>query len=94
MYRHQVDDHNNLRHSFQSFVVIDSSLEESITTKDWKLRVFTFVMALIEVNARFAVAYFTGRDAPMSQLEFRRKLVKELIAFSLTLKTGEMSKSK
>ena len=51
-------------------------------------------MALIEVNARFAVAYFTGRDAPMSQLEFRRKLVKELIAFSLTLKTGEMSKSK
>jgi hypothetical protein len=85
--RHQVDNHNNLRHS-------PISLEESITTKDWKLRVFTFVMALIEVNARFAVAYLTGRDAPMSQLEFRRKLAKELIAFSLTLKTGEMSKSK
>jgi hypothetical protein len=51
-YHHQVDNRNNLRHS-------PISLEESINTKDWKLRVFTFEMALIEVNARLAVAYFT-----------------------------------
>ena len=56
-YRHQVDNHNNLRHSPLSF-------EESINTKDWKLRVFTFVMALIEVNVGLAVAYFTGRGRP------------------------------
>ena len=86
-YRHKVDNHNNLGHS-------SISLEKSINIKDWKLRVFTFVMALIEVNARLAVAYFTGRDAPVSQLEFCRKLAKELIAFSLTLKTGKRSKSK
>lgn len=39
--RHQVDDHNNLRHS-------PILLEESIRTKDWKLRVFTFVLALAD----------------------------------------------
>ena len=88
-YRHQVDDHNNLRHS-------PISLEESINTKDWKLRVFTFVLALIEVNARLAFAYFTQRDdaAPLSQLEFCRKLAKELLALSHTVNTGERNKSK
>jgi Transposase IS4 len=39
--RHQVDDHNNLTHS-------PILLEESISTKDWKLRVFTFVLALAD----------------------------------------------
>ena len=52
------------------------------------------MLALIEMNARLAVAYFTGRDAPMSQLEFRRKLAKELIAFSLTLNKRVRNKSK
>jgi hypothetical protein len=69
-------------------------LEESINTKDWTLRVLTFVLALIEVIARLAVAYFTGRDAPISQLEFRRKLAKVLIAFSLPLNKYERNKSK
>ena len=37
---HQVDDHNNNRH----FLI---SLEESINTKDRKIRVFTFILAVI-----------------------------------------------
>ncbi|KAI2510975.1 Transposase IS4 [Fragilaria crotonensis] len=86
-YRHQVDDHNNLRHSPPIL------LEESISTKDWKLRVFTFVLALIEVNARLAIAYFVKRP-PMSQLDFRRTLAKELFSFSSTMNRDERSKSK
>ena len=35
------------------------SLEELISTKDWWVRVFTFVLALtIKVNARLALAFF------------------------------------
>ena len=76
-YHHQVDDHNNLRHS-------PISLEESLSTKDWKLRVFSFILALIEVNARLALAFFT-RSNTMNQLEFRRKLAKELLDFSFAM---------
>ena len=43
-FRHQVDDNNNNRHS-------PISLEESINTKDWKIRVFTFILAVVEVNS-------------------------------------------
>jgi hypothetical protein len=50
-FRHQVDDHNNARHS-------PISLEESINTKDWKIRVFTFILAVVEVNARLAHSLF------------------------------------
>jgi hypothetical protein len=49
-FRHQVDDHNNLRQS-------PIFLEESLNTKDWKLRVFSFVLAPVEVNARLAFAF-------------------------------------
>jgi hypothetical protein len=85
-FRHQVDDHNNLRHS-------PISLEESISTKDWCVRVFTFVLALVEVNARLALAFFT-RSLALSQLEFRRKLAKELIDYSFSINRGERIKRK
>jgi hypothetical protein len=85
-FRHQVDDHNNLRHS-------PISLEESISTKDWRVRVFTFVLALVEVNARLALAFFT-RSLALSQLEFRRKLAKELIDYSFSINRGERIKQK
>jgi hypothetical protein len=75
-FRHQVDDHNNARHA-------PISLEESISTKDWKIRVFMFVLAVVEVNARLAHSFFTQSDT-LSQLEFRRLLAKELMEFSLT----------
>ena len=76
-FRHQVDDHNNLRHS-------PISLEESVSTKDWKIRVFMFIIALVEVNARLAVAFFT-QSATLNQLEFRKKLAKELLEYSSAL---------
>ena len=51
-FRHQVDDHNNARHS-------PISLEESVNTEDWKIRVFTFILAVVEVNARLAHSFFS-----------------------------------
>jgi hypothetical protein len=77
-FRHQVDDHNNNRHS-------PISLEESINTKDWKIRVFTFILAVVEVNARLAYQFFTKSDSPLSQLQFRRLLAKELMDFSFVV---------
>ena len=62
-FRHQVDDHNNARHA-------PISSEESISTKDWKIRVFMFVLAVVKVNARLALSFFTQSDT-LSQLEFR-----------------------
>ncbi len=59
---HQVDDHNNLRHS-------TISLEERISSKDWKIRVFMFILALVEVNAWLAVAFIT-KSPTMNELEF------------------------
>lgn len=73
-FRHQVDDHNNLRHS-------PMSLEASLSTKDWKIRVFTFILALVEVNARLAYVNFSGSE-PLNQIEFRCKLAKELLDYS------------
>jgi Transposase IS4 len=85
-FRHQVDDHNNLRHS-------PISLEESISTKDWRIRVFSFVLALVEVNARLAHAFFS-RSVTMSQLEFRRKLAKELLDYSFSINAVGRNKRK
>jgi hypothetical protein len=48
-------------------------------------------MALIELNARLAVAYFTGRDTPN---EILLQSCKGADCFFLTLKTGKRSKSK
>jgi hypothetical protein len=73
-FRHQVDDHNNMRHSPLSY-------EESWSTKDWKHRVFAFIIALVEVNARLAHSYFND-STTLSQIDFRRKLAKELIDYS------------
>ena len=46
------------------------------------IRVFSFVLALVEVNARLAYAYFSGANEPLTQIQFRRKLSKELIEYS------------
>ncbi len=50
-FRHQVDDHNNARHS-------PRSLEESVNTKDWRISVCTFILAVVEVNTRLAQSLF------------------------------------
>jgi hypothetical protein len=72
-YRHAVDDHNNLRHSLPS-------LEDSWTTTRWEIRVFTFLLALTEVNIYLAMRYFVWTsDEAMTLVAFRRKLSAALI---------------
>ena len=50
-YRHAVDDHNNLRHS-------SPSLEGVWRTHRWEMRVFSFLLAVTEVNAFLACRFF------------------------------------
>ena len=82
---YQVDDHNNRSHS-------PISLEESINTIDWKIRVFTFILAMVEVNSRLAYQYFTQSDS-LSPLQFRRMLAKELMDFSCVVNRGNKKRS-
>jgi hypothetical protein len=75
-YRHAVDDHNNLRHGLPS-------IEDSWTTHRWEVRVFTFILAITEVNAFLALRYFTFANGSIpgcpSLLVFRRRLAWQLI---------------
>ena len=43
LYRHAVDDHNNLRHA-------GISIEETWLTHRWENRVFAFILLITEVN--------------------------------------------
>ena len=84
-FRHQEDDHNSNRHSL-------ISLEESINTKDWKIRVFTFILAVVEVNSRLlAYQLFTKSDS-LSHLQFRRMLAKELMDFLFVVSNRDKKK--
>ena len=47
----------------------------------WKIRVFTFLLAVVEVDARLAYQFITESD-PLTQLQFRSLLVKWLVDFS------------
>ena len=74
-YRHAVDDHNNLRHALPS-------LEDSWTTRRWEVRVFSFVLAVCEVNAFLVSRYFVygnNKDNAPTLLTFRRRLAWQLI---------------
>ena len=71
---HQVDDHNNSRHS-------PLSLEEGWATKDWKHQVFSFVISLVEVNARLSHGNFND-ELPLPQVFFWKQLARELIEYS------------
>ena len=69
-FRHAVDDHNNLRHGLPS-------IETSIVTNSWPIRVFSFFLAITEVNIFRAFSYFvwTDRKSPAESLvKFRKKL--------------------
>ena len=70
-YRHEVDDHNNLRHAVPS-------LEETWLTLRWVIRVFTFILAVTEVNVYLVLKFFVfvGDKAGDLEkyLEFRRLL--------------------
>lgn len=75
-YRHAVDDHNNLRHALPS-------IEDGWRTIRWENRVFSFVLAVCEVNAYLFLRYFVcarwAKDDVPTLLMFRRKLAWELI---------------
>ena len=71
LYRHSVDDHNNKRHS-------PISLEVVWGTKYWPNRVFSFLLAVTEVNVNQAAQYFGGMNQ-VGQIEFRKLLAKTLI---------------
>ena len=59
---HQVDDHNNSRNSLLP-------LGRSWATEDWKHYVFSFIIFLVEVNARLSHGYFK-EELPPPQVLF------------------------
>jgi hypothetical protein len=73
LYRHCVDDHNNLRHS-------GISIEQTWRTHRWVNRVFAFLLAISEVNAFLAFRFFIWDSVDkMELLQFRRQLALALI---------------
>ena len=54
--RHMIDDHNNQRHSVPS-------IENSWVTHRWADRVFSFLLAITEVNAYNCFRYFIWEPA-------------------------------
>ena len=75
-YRHAVDDHNNLRHTLPS-------LEDTWTTQRWEIRVFTFLLAITEVNVYLTLKHFVcvGNFSTFlpQYIDFRRKFAWMLI---------------
>ena len=72
-YRHAVDDHNNLRHALPS-------IEYKWVTYWWECRVFSFILAISEVNEFLILRYFVycglHREGMPTLLDFFRKLVR------------------
>ena len=71
LYRHSVDEYNNKRHS-------PISLEVAWGMKYWPNCVFSFLLAVTEVNVNLAAQYFGGMKQ-VGQIEFRKLLAKTLI---------------
>ena len=59
-YRHAVDDHNNLCHSW----------EDTWVTHRWECRVFSFFIAIAEMNAYLAIPYVLGHAEMPALLNF------------------------
>lgn len=70
-YRHAVDDHNNRRQS-------PIALEKTWTTSWWPNRVFTFLLAVTEINVLLCLTNMFNEEE-MGTLEFRKLLAKQLI---------------
>jgi len=74
-YRGCVDDHNNKRQDGGKKQGL--ALESTWVTYRWPVRVFSFILAITEVNAYLAWQYFTG--AKIEFLTFRKRLAHALI---------------
>ena len=72
-YRHIVDDHNAVRHQVPS-------LEQTWRTHRWPVRVFSFLLALTEVNCYLVFRFFVWDDKDkIDFMSFRSKLAWSLI---------------
>ena len=71
-YRHMVDNHNSNRH-------YPISVEESLGSRRWAIRQFSFLLGLTEVNVKLAMHGRSNDEEPVSMLDFRQRLAKELI---------------
>ena len=72
-YRHAVDDHNNLRHAVPS-------IEGTWLTQRWEIRVFSFLLAVTEINIYLAMRWFVwSKDEELTLLQFRREFAYALI---------------
>ena len=76
IYTGATPNHNNLRHGLPS-------IEDSWATHRWECRVFSFILAITEVNAFLALWYVTFANGTIpgcpSLLVFRRRLAWQLI---------------
>ena len=70
--RHQVDENNNRRHA-------PISIEKTWATKYWPDRCFSWYLAVSEVNVNYARPYFQDSSYALPNLEFRRRLAKEIL---------------
>lgn len=72
-FRHMIDDGNNNRHATPSF-------EQTWLTHRWAIHVFSFFLAITEVNIFFAFRYFVWKgEEKMSLLQFCRNFALALI---------------
>ena len=74
-YRGSVDDHNNKRQDGGTKQGL--SLESTWSTFRWPIRVFTFILAITEVNTYLAWVYFKREKVEF--ISFRKQLAKALI---------------
>ena len=74
-YRDSVDNHNSKRHDCGTKQGL--SLEETWRTTRWPCRVFSFILALTEVNAFNGMKYFSSYEG--TQWEFRKRLAYQMI---------------
>ena len=84
-YRDAVDAHNAKRHDAGTKHGL--SIENTWRTTRWPCRVFSFILALAEVNAFLAMVYFG--DYKGTQWEFRKKPAYELVHNHYDMEGGE-----
>ena len=91
LYRHVVDDHNNHRHSHPS-------IEETWVTHRWPIRVFSFILAISEVNTWLAFRYFVWGPQKIAKFptihNFRRRLAMNLINNRWIVESAEQRSSR
>ena len=88
-YRDAVDQHNAKRHDCGTKLGL--SLEGAWKTTRWPVRVFSFILALTEVNAFASMKYFGSYEG--TQWEFRKKLAYQLIHNGYDLQSSKKKSS-